>query len=430
MEDINDGLKIYSEEVRDVLSDPPKTILKWGNTIVLGFVLVLLFLSWIVKYPDIIASQIIITTDTPPEKLVAKVTGKIEAILIKDKSIVKENTPLAIIQNSANYRDVFLLKNIIETFDINTHKVSFPFELLKNKQFGEIESSYAAFYSAYIADDLNTNLQPYEVEVNAQKYENSELKKRLLILQQQKTINENELKLQKNELNRYETLFTKGVISAQEFDTKKLGYYQAEKNYKNLLTSISQIKSSLIENNRNNKGTKIDSSKEQVNLQSNKVQSFYQLKKVVKDWELLYVIKSSFEGTVTFIQIWNENQNINLGDNIFSIIPKKENVYIGKVKATALNSGKIKLGQEVNIKLFNFPDREFGMLIGKVKNISLTPDKEGNLLIDIWLPKKLETTYHKKIIFQQEMTGTAEIITEDLRLIERLMYQFRDVFKR
>lgn len=430
MEEINDGLKIYSEEVRDVLSDPPKSILKWGNTILLGFVLMLLLLSWVVKYPDIIASQIIITTGTPPEKLVAKVSGKIEAILINDKSVVKENTLLAIIQNTANYKDVILLKSIIDTFNINNPKVLFPFELLKNKQFGDIESAYATFHIAYITDNLNNNLQPFQVEANAQNSESNQLKERLVILQQQKTINESELKLQKNDLNRYEILYGKGVISAQEFDTKKLSYYQAEKNYKNLLTSISQIKSSLIDNNRNSKGTKINSTKEEVNLQSNKVQSFYQLKKVIKDWELLYVIKSSFEGTVTFIQVWNENQNINVGDNVFSVIPSHENGYIGKVKALALNSGKIKLGQDVNIKLANFPDREFGMLIGKIKNISLTPDRDGNLLIDISLPEKLETTYHKHIVFQQEMTGSAEIITEDLRLIERLLYQFRDIFKR
>ena len=41
MEELNDGLKIYSEEVRDVLSDPPKTILKWGNSILLGFITLL-----------------------------------------------------------------------------------------------------------------------------------------------------------------------------------------------------------------------------------------------------------------------------------------------------------------------------------------------------------------------------------------------------
>jgi hypothetical protein len=28
------------------------------------------------------------------------------------------------------------------------------------------------------------------------------------------------------------------------------------------------------------------------------------------------------------------------------------------------------------------------------------------------------------------MSGTADIVTEDLRLIERLLYQFRDIFRR
>ena len=78
----------------------------------------------------------------------------------------------------------------------------------------------------------------------------------------------------------------------------------------------------------------------------------------------------------------------------------------------------------------NFPDREFGIISGKIENISLTPDKDGNLLIDVSLPNGLDTSYEKKIEFQQEMTGTADIITEDLRLIERLLYQFRDIFKR
>jgi len=42
----------------------------------------------------------------------------------------------------------------------------------------------------------------------------------------------------------------------------------------------------------------------------------------------------------------------------------------------------------------------------------------------------LQTSYKKQINFQQEMTGTADIITEDLRLLERLLYQFRDIFRR
>jgi hypothetical protein len=45
------------------------------------------------------------------------------------------------------------------------------------------------------------------------------------------------------------------------------------------------------------------------------------------------------------------------------------------------------------------------------------------------LPKGLESSYKKQIPFQQEMKGSADIVTEDLRLLERILYQFRDVFK-
>ena len=56
--------------------------------------------------------------------------------------------------------------------------------------------------------------------------------------------------------------------------------------------------------------------------------------------------------------------------------------------------------------------------------------KDGNVLIDVSLPNGLTTSYNKQIVFQQEMSGTADIVTKDLRLLERLLYQFRDVFKR
>ncbi len=173
----------------------------------------------------------------------------------------------------------------------------------------------------------------------------------------------------------------------------------------------------------------INSTKEEVNLARNVSQSFYQLKKAIRDWELTYALKSSITGKVTFLQVWNESQTINVGDNVFSIIPHEENGFIGKLKASALNSGKIEVGQRVNIRLANYPDREFGVVKGEIKNISLVPDKDGNLLMDVTLSKGLKTSYGKNIAFQQEMKGNAEIITEDLRLIERILYQFKSVFE-
>ncbi|CAM2826173.1 HlyD family secretion protein [Flavobacterium frigoris] len=425
----NTAFELRSEEVQDILTRVPHWMIRWGTVVVFGIIIMLFFVSWFVKYPDVITTQVIITTNIPPEKLVAKTSGRIQSILIADKSIVVANTPLAIIDNPANFKDVFLLKSILDTLKINNSESKFPFELLRNAQLGDVESAFSIFQKDAVAYDLNSNLHPFQVENNANSSENIQIKERLSLLQQQKDINESELQLQKNDVNRFETLFNKGVVSAQDFENKKLGYLQAQKNYKSLLSSISQLKSSLISNRKNSDGTRISGKKEEVNLEGNRIQSFYQLKKVIKDWELAYVLKSSIAGKVSFLQIWTANQTIKAGDNAFSIIPTIENGYIGKVKAPAQNSGKIKIGQQVNIRLANFPNREFGTLTGKVKNISLIPDAEGNLLLDISLPENLKTNYNKIIPFQQEMTGSAEIITEDLRLLERILYQFRSILK-
>ncbi|KAF2332264.1 HlyD family secretion protein [Flavobacterium ginsenosidimutans] len=424
-----DSFELRSEEVQDILTKVPHWMIRWGTVLIFAIIIMLFFVSWFVKYPDVVSTEIVITTNIPPEKIVSKSSGRIEAILVKDKTQIAKNSTLAIIENTANYKDVFLLKKIVDAYDINNPEKAFPFASLKNTQLGEIESAFAVFQKDYQAQQLNESLHPFEIESRAQSSEKIQIKERLDILQQQKLLNESELELQKNEIARFEVLFNKGIISAQEMEAKKLGYLQAQKSYRSLLSSISQLRSSLIDNTKSSQNSQINSTKEEVNLGRNVAQSFYQLKKVIKDWELAYTLKTSVSGVVTFLQVWNENQTINVGDNVFSIIPDAKNTFIGKVKAPALNSGKIKVGQRVNIRLANYPDREFGVLKGEIKNISLVPDKDGNLLLDVALPNGLKTSYNKQINFQQEMKGSAEIVTEDLRLIERILYQFKNIFE-
>ncbi len=53
-----------------------------------------------------------------------------------------------------------------------------------------------------------------------------------------------------------------------------------------------------------------------------------------------------------------------------------------------------------------------------------------NLFYSIILPNELTTTYKKELSFKSGMTGQAEIITEDIRLIERFVNPIKAVLKR
>ncbi len=424
----NSEINLRSDDVQEIMSRVPHWLIRWGSGIIF-FILILFFsVSWLVKYPDIIKVDLTITTQIPPEKLVARSSGKLQALLVQNNDTVVPNQPLAIIENGANYKDALLLKSILDT--INISETKFPFQFLQSAQLGEIENSYAFFQKEFIANELNNKLKPFKVESSAQRIEFVQQKERLALLESQKSINESELELQKNDLERYEKLYAKGIIAAQELERNRLQYLQAQKNFKGLLSTISQLKSALNELKRNSKATQINEEREYVNLDRNATQAFFALKKSLTDWELNYVIKSSLVGKVSCLQLWSENQTVNAGDVVFSVIPTTKSNYIAKAKAPATNAGKIGKNQTVNIRLLNYPDREFGVITGYIQNIAATPDKDGNLLIDISLNSGLNTSFGKKIVFQQEMIGTGDIITDDRRLLERFLFQFRDIFKR
>lgn len=425
-----DNIELRSEDVQEILTTIPHWMLRWGNLLFLILLLILLLLSWIIKYPDIILSETIITTQIPPQKEYAKITRKIEALLVKSNQETYKDEPLAILENTANYEDVFKLKSIIDTLTFNSRSFHFPINNMPILFLGEIEAPFALFENSYMQYKLNKELEPFSNEALANQYSISELNSRLQNLKSQRDINKTELDFTKKDLNRQKALFGKGVISEQEYENKQLQYAQGKRNFKNFEASISQIKEAISNAHKTSKGTEINKIRKEMTLLKNVIQSFNQLNKAIKDWENLYVLSSNINGNVSFLNYWNINQTVTQGDLVFTIIPKENSSFIAKLKTPALNSGKIKIGQKVNIKLENYPDTEFGVLNGTVANISITPNEEGFYYIDAELPNKLITSYGKDIEFKQEMRGVSEIITEDLRLIERFFYQLKDIVRR
>lgn len=420
-----DNLEFRSEEVQEVLSAVPNWMIRWGNVVFLLIIFLIIALSYFIKYPDIIETETVITTEIPPQKEFARLTGKIDSIYVIDAQTVFKNTVLGVIENNANAEDVYFLKSILDTVKLKDGDLHFPFTQLPILVLGDIEESFAQFENNYNQYLLNIELKPFLSNERANRISLSELNRRLLSLNAQLDLNESEIKLKKNELERNQILYKKGVISKQEFENIQLEVLTAKRNLKNLTLSISQIREEVSEGRQLLKATKFSRAKGETQLIRNTIQSINKLRKVIGEWEDKYVLKSEIYGQVSFMNIWNENQTVQDGDLVFTIIPIKFSRYVAKVKAPLLNSGKIQIGQKVNIKLENYPEAEFGIIRGKVEKISLTANKDDFYIIDVSLPESLITSYGKEISFKQEMRGTAEIITDDLRLLERVLYQFK-----
>lgn len=421
-------LNLRSEEVQEILGTPPSWIVRWGITLIFAFVCILIALSFIINYPDFVSAKVLVTTKNPTEKVVARSSGQIESFFVQNGDSVAKNRKLAVIKNISNYGDLSLLMQIVDTINLVENGFQFPIEATSALTLGDIESSYLDFEKNYLEFTLLKELYPYENRLSGNKISLEEVRSQLSEQMEQKRILEEELNLKQMEYDRYEALFRKGVISQQEFESKGLDFLQAKKAMNNTVISISQMREALSSANQEFRTTYINKELEHARTRKNLLHSFNSLKKAINDWKYQYLLSASIDGVVSFNEYWGTNQQVMQGDVVFTILPKKRSDFVGRLTIASQNAGKINVGQKVLIKLDNFPYQQFGMLIGAVEHISISPDTQGNYVVYITIKDGMKTSYNQEIDFRQEMLGTAEIITEDLSLAERLFYKVKNIF--
>ena len=142
-----DELDERSEPVQEILGTPPIWTIRWGISVILLFIFVLLGFSWLIKFPDIIPASIIITTSNPPIPIVSQTSGKLDQLLIKEGHVVEANQLLASLENPASTGEVlrlerWLLEKGDSLFDPNLKPFAFK---TPTPELGELQLSYSTF---------------------------------------------------------------------------------------------------------------------------------------------------------------------------------------------------------------------------------------------------------------------------------------------
>lgn len=148
----------------------------------------------------------------------------------------------------------------------------------------------------------------------------------------------------------------------------------------------------------------------------------------IHDWESNYTFKAPFDGTFEYLRFISNDDFVKQGEPVFSILPSNNQI-IGQALMPINGAGKVKNNQKVIIKLDSYPYQEFGNLEGLVKSISLIPSQNLHL-VKIEIPNGLMSNSGYKLNFSKEMTGQAEIVTENRKLISRVFEKIKHVFDR
>ncbi|WP_300978575.1 HlyD family efflux transporter periplasmic adaptor subunit [Flavobacterium sp.] len=417
-----------TEEVAHLIEKMPVRFGIAVSGIAIGLVLLLLIFGWLIKYPEVLHGQITLNTRQAPVKIVSTTTGNLVLLQKKGGTTVQAGTYLGYIKNSARLTDVQTLDRLLHQVAIHklnsaAHRYFFPETL----SLGDVNNAYFGFLSALYQFLDYKEQQPFVAQ--------KKITQKLLKMQKttlaalQNDFENQQIKYNRSmELfKRDSVLFSKKVTASADFDKSVIAKANTVLDFKAIDKQITNTDYQIQEAENKLELLAIEKSNKETELIIKLYNSYYYLLDAIKKWEQTYVFIAPISGKIDYLSFLKNDDFIQSGQEMFKIIPNKNEI-IGQVNLPEQGSGKVKIGQDVIIKLDNYPYNEYGSVKGKVSRISLATNeqtlsnKENKVnayLVQVRLTDGLKTNYGTVLNFHAEAKGTAEIITEDRRLIER-----------
>jgi multidrug efflux pump subunit AcrA (membrane-fusion protein) len=421
-------IHLRSSEVDEVLSQPPSWLIQWGITVFFFVLLVLGFVGWFVKYPVLVKGNLQIIGDDFPKSVNAKSDGKLVKLLVKEGQTVTKYQHLGYLESTANVEEVLALDAVIDSLIAFSQKKDlakmYALAMPLYFQLGELQKPFQAFQDSYVRSRALLNGGAFDQKQAAIQNDLTQLSILEQNLNTQLINHQSDLSLAEADLQMNRKLHKEKVVADVElrrsqsiFLSKKQVLDQAQTAFNNNGMAQNQKRQELLE-----------LSKTRDEQHNNLFQAINTLKSDIEAWKQRFVLMASMNGKISFVAPLQEGQTVKTGQDLAYVMSQSAGFH-GEMYVGQYNFGKVKQNQEVIVKLPSYPFQEFGTLSGRVVSISELP-KDSTYLVRLSFPKGLTTSANKKIPFRNGTLATGEIVTEDLRLIERLFYDFRRMLTR
>lgn len=341
-----------SEEIDEILENIPNKINNWILGIVVFIVVVLVSLSCIIDYPDIIKAEVRIIAQNQPYKIVSQSNGQVVFLFDSNNPYIIQDTDIAYIINSANYESVQLLKTKIVKLIHNNYSDSilndFNNQLIEN--LGELSSVYYLFSNVTTQYNREKNDSLFAIEIKF-------LRQKLKDIIEQIDINDKILENTKTGLDIINKklltdsiLMTEKAILPNQFEESKLYQLNTERSYlkliaekENLISSVKalefELNKKIIEKNRLLK-----------ELREKIIENSQRLLSEIIRWDNLYVLKSPINGNLEINGFIENNQFVEKGRELFKVLPTKNNIK-GQMFIPSVGAGEVKIGAPLHIHL-------------------------------------------------------------------------------
>jgi len=418
-------VELRSEEVQEILGTPPGWLVRWGTFVVFVCVAALLGVATIISYPDVVSARIRITPSAPPVDVFVRTDGHIAGFFARDSQFVKEGFVLVALQSSAQYADVKRLSAHLDYWLQCVPDSLEKIQPLENLEIGELQTDYSVFLQAmdiyrFGKSDKSSSVR---IGMDAIKQQVAKLNQSIVVDQKAERRMQSQLLSAKELYQRQRELYDAGGISRNDLEKERQRVDDLERQLDALEDNILRKQNEITSLNKSRSDASFNEEESELTAAGRVRQSLSNLKAALDRWKQTYLVTAPIEGQVSLnANFFVDKQYVRQGQQLLVIIPPQNEKVVGRLLLPIAYSGKVHSRQRVVIKLDSYPYSEFGTLRGFVYSKSLVP-KDDKYAVIVVLPDGLKTTFRKPIAFEQQLEGSAEIITDEKRLLQRIYEQ-------
>jgi multidrug efflux pump subunit AcrA (membrane-fusion protein) len=409
----------HTDDMEDIITKVPSWILRWGITLFFFVLVLIVSVSALVRYPDVVKATMKINSPDAAKPIVAKVSGKLVKLLVRQNDDVATSQSLAYIESTANHEQVLDLFNKLTTLQKQVRAnhaelISF-LDNTDVAQLGELQTSYQNFYQEYLSYKSSVGNGFYVKKRAYLDKDLSDLAKQELQINAQKAIQQRDFTLAEQEFHIYQKLVQQKAGTPSELRDEE-SKYLAKK------SQLVQTNAALVSANTNYvaKQKEILELNNQIDQEKFKFeQALNSLMSQIEDWKSKYVLTALQPGRLEFVSALQENDVLSANQEVFYINPGNEQ-FFGEMMIPQASMGKVKEGQPVLIKLRSYPFEEYGMLRGRIKYISDVPFKDSVFMSKVDFKLTKASDMRRPIRLKQGMLADAEIVTQDATVLQRI----------
>jgi multidrug efflux pump subunit AcrA (membrane-fusion protein) len=411
---------IPSQEIQELLGTPPSWFVRWGTALIAASMLTLLGVGLLLRYPEVVRVPVSVTTEMPPVSVVVRREGFISEIFAGENQVVAEGEAVALQSDQLEYQDILTLQSKLEQFQPFNIATFGSFNPEDSYQVGTVQGALENFRKALRDYHTQSSARTEGMDIRQMQNRISNLLAAISRDDNRKSDAEIQVRLAKKSYETRQMEYTRGQISLEQLEAERTKKADSELKLKNIESEIDNKKieiSSLRDQIKTiQTGQRAGTSSQLTQIST----AFKSLKSAIDTWKQENVLVAPIGGTVSFFNgELSKNQYFRQGEALLAIVPKNENVMVGRISLPLKESGKVSEGKAVLISFHSYSPFEYGKVEGVVSYKAKVP-KDNAVALEVTLPNGLHTNKGKSLKFEQQMEGSAEIITSKRRFITKI----------